>query len=237
MQFYAQKFTHVAWCNFAKGKGQNLRPPSLRLLTNSPRFFFSKQSRFVVSRWWYLIDIKLLNTAFVISKMNGQEYFDDRSRVCFTNFIPVRIIFNRIIFFFFSLSFLQRTNHRRHIFLANKSETMMTTTHASIFSWRNPKKAEKRNLSYLNLTIKRFGEDKCDYVNEHDNFLNASRTCEGESESTKEFYSVLFRFLFGMVTRREGRVRPRWMVCTCAFAFQCSIYTLLYIMCTIELYI
>lgn len=101
MQFYAQKFTHVAWCNFAKGKGQNLRPPSLRLLTNSPRFFFSKQSRFVVSRWWYLIDIKLLNTAFVISKMNGQEYFDDRSRVCFTNFIPVRIIFNRIIFFFF----------------------------------------------------------------------------------------------------------------------------------------
>lgn len=105
MQFYAQKFTHVAWCNFAKGKGQNLRPPSLRLLTNSPRFFFSKQSRFVVSRWWYLIDIKLLNTAFVISKMNGQEYFDDRSRVCFTNFIPVRIIFNRIIFFFFLYPF------------------------------------------------------------------------------------------------------------------------------------
>lgn len=81
-----------------------------RLLTNSPKFFSpligAESIIRVVSRWWYLIDNKVLNTAFIIS--NGQEYFHDRSRVCFANFMSVPIIFNRI---FFSLSFLQRTNH------------------------------------------------------------------------------------------------------------------------------
>lgn len=73
-----------------------------RLLTNSPRFFSplngAESIIRVVSRWWYSIDNKVLNTAFIIS--NGQEYFHDRSRVCFANFMSVPIIFNRIFFLY-----------------------------------------------------------------------------------------------------------------------------------------
>lgn len=49
------------------------------------------------------------------------------------------------------------------------------------------KKTRKTQSDYLNLTIKRFGEDKCDYVNENDNFLN-----EGMRMKVRIYERILF---------------------------------------------
>lgn len=143
-------FTHVAWCNLVpRGRVKTYSCFIVAANVNEfPYIFFppigGKESIRRLSMV-YLIDNKVLSKAFVIS------------RVRFTNFMPVRIIFNRIFSFFFFF-ILSPTNEprvrRRHIFLANESgretiTTTTTTTHASIFSRGNPQKIRKTQSQFF----------------------------------------------------------------------------------------
>lgn len=157
-------FTHVAWCNLVPRGRVKTYFIVAATVNEFPYILFppigGKESIRRRLSMVYLIDNKVLGKAFVISLC-----------VRFTNFMPVRIIFNRIFSFFFFSSFLQRTNHADiFFFLANESgrETITTTTtHASIFSRGNPQKNPKDAISVL--CIRWWNDLARINVNEHDN--------------------------------------------------------------------
>lgn len=97
-------FTHVAWCNLVPRGRVKTYFIVAATVNEFPYILFppigGKESIRRRLSMVYLIDNKVLSKAFVISLC-----------VRFTNFMPVRIIFNRIFSFFFFSSFLQRTNH------------------------------------------------------------------------------------------------------------------------------